>query len=158
MPSRKIVGRKLHGGFGIRVTFDAAVHARVQFRNLAGHAPMTAGARWRVMTSMVVCRALAEIAAEIAAPILEGRRLAPSGAAISIGHLHQHIATDRLGQPGPFVLTPRRQCDVMQLDLCNRCVGHVPSQFAEEGRGTCEARDRIGMDADWQTSPFSRRT
>ena len=51
---------------------------------------------------------------------------APTASAeeVRIGHLEDDVAADRLLQPGPFVLAPRRQADVEQRDIGDRGFGH----------------------------------
>ena len=125
----QIVGGELHSRLGVRVALDRAIHARVQFGDLAREG--TYYCRREMMCDDLDgrCGALAEIAAEIAPPILERRRLTPPGPATPIGHLHQHVSADRLGEPRPFVLAPRRQRDVMKLDFRNGRVGHAPTRL-----------------------------
>jgi hypothetical protein len=79
------------------------------------------------------CRGgFAEIAAELAAPILEHGRFAPARPALGIRHLDQHIAADRLGESGPVVLAARRQCDVMELDICYGRIRHAGLPWSTE--------------------------
>ena len=140
----KIIGGEFHGRFGIGIALDAAIHARVQLGDLAWHAAVHGRREISGDELDRGCGALTEIATEIAAPILERRRLAPTHGAGRIDHLDQHIAADRLRQPGPLVLTPGRQCNVMKLDRGNRLVGHAHTVDSRSA-------DRIGSKCRLQT-------
>jgi hypothetical protein len=121
----KVIGREFHRRFGIGIAFNAAVHPRMQLPDLARHAAFHSRREISRDDFDGCCGTLAEVATELAAPVLERRRLAPANGAGRIDHLDQHIAADRLGQPGPFVLTPRRQCDMMKLDRDNGDIRHA---------------------------------
>src|SRR5262249_61124546 len=71
------------------------------------------------------CGALAEVAAEVTAPIFECGRLPPAHSAGRVDHLDQDVAANRLRQPSPFVLPPRRQRDMMKLDRSNGNIRHA---------------------------------
>ncbi len=129
LPARKIIGRELDRRLGVRIALDDAVHTRMQFADFARHAALH---RRREMACDDLDggpRAFPEIAAELAAPILQRRRLAPAGIAGGVDHLHQHVAADRLGEPRPFVLAARRQRDVMKLDGRDGGVRHAASRI-----------------------------
>ena len=85
---------------------------------LPGSTPATAGARYS-LDHVDDGGDFAEIAAELAAPILQRRRLAPADPAGVIGHLDQQVAADRLGKAGPFVLAPGGNVDEDRLDRLN---------------------------------------
>jgi hypothetical protein len=96
-PAGKIVSSELYRRLRVGIALDAAVHAGVQLHDLARHAAVHC--RREAARDDLDGRSgtLAEVAAEIAAPILERRRLAPAHAAGGVDHLDQHVAADRLG-------------------------------------------------------------
>jgi hypothetical protein len=125
LPSREVIGRELDRRLGIRIALDGAVHPRMQFCDLARQRARDRRSEMPGNDLDGGAGTLPEIATELAAPVLEGGRLAPTGGARRIGHLDEDIAADRFGQPGPLVLTPRRQRNMMQLDRCDGRFGHV---------------------------------
>jgi hypothetical protein len=60
------------------------------------------------------------ISAELASPILERRRFAPTADAAGIGELDKNVAANGFGLTGPFVFTPGWQSHMEQLDFLNR--------------------------------------
>ncbi len=130
LPAGEIIGREFDGGLGVGIALDGAIHPRMQFGDLARHA--TRDRRRQISRHDLDrrSRALAEIAAELAAPILECGRLAPAGDAGVVAHLDEDVAADGLGEAGPFVLAPGRQRDVNELDGSDGSSGHAPSSHA----------------------------
>jgi hypothetical protein len=123
----EIIGREFDGRLGVGIALDGAVHPRMQFREFPRQTAMHGRRQMSRNDLDSGSKTLAEIAAELAAPVLKRGRLAPTGGAGHVRHLHQDVAADGLGQPRPFVLTPRRQRNVMKLDRSDGCFGHARS-------------------------------
>ena len=139
MLARKIVGGEFDRRLGIRIALDGAVHARVELGDLSRQRAFD---RRRQMARDDLdggCKSFAEIAAELAAPVLERGRLAPARCTGRVRHFHQDVAADRLRQAGPFVFTPRRQRNVMKLNRSDGCFGHAPGvhTFAGSRAAAC---------------------
>src|SRR6476620_5502278 len=113
----EIVGGDLHRRLGVRIPLDGTVHAGMQLHDIAREHGANGGRKVTLDDEACSAGALAEIAAELAGPILEGGGFAPSAEPGCIGELDKHVTPDRLGLAGPFVLTPRGQCHVDKLYL-----------------------------------------
>src|SRR5262249_40128047 len=135
------------------------VHARMQFPDLSGNAALH-GRREVARDDLDgCCRALAEVTTEVAAPIFECRRLAPAHGSGGVDHPDQHIAANRLGQPGPLVLTPRWQRDMMKLDCSDRGIRHARYRGIVES-GTVSTGKLIGklVQSTWGIASAQRRS
>ena len=75
----EIIGRELDRRLGVGIALDGAIHARMQFGDLARQAALDGRRQMSRDDLDGRSRTLAEIAAELAAPILERGRLAPAG-------------------------------------------------------------------------------
>ncbi len=146
----EVVGGELERRLGVGEALDGAVHAGVQLDDVAR---LEAAHRRRQIGLDHMDRgagALAEIAAELAAPVFQRRRLAPAHAAGLIDQPDQHIAADRLGQPGPFMLAPGRQRDVDQLHPIDRRRHRAPLWIAN-----CD--HSIEAPPPWQSRVMGRK-
>src|SRR5262249_19107310 len=110
---------------GIRMALERTIHARVELDDVRWRAPHDGGREILRDHRVDGARAFAEITPELAAPVLEDRRLPPAGAALGIAHLEDGVAADRLLQPRPFVLASCRQADVKKLDAGDGRLAHV---------------------------------
>ena len=121
----EVVGRDIDGGLGVGIALDGGVHALMQQAEIADWdadrgRPEVAGDH-----QLNRGGALAEIAPVLAAPVLERRRLAPADIACVVGHAHQRVAANALGQPGPLVLAAGRHRHHQRLDRPDRRTGYA---------------------------------
>ena len=93
----EIVRSELHRRLGVRVALDHGVHARVQLDEVVGLEADHDRSQIPIDHQHGGGRRLAEVTAEIPAPVLEHRRLSPADVAVIALHPGDDIAADLLG-------------------------------------------------------------
>ena len=101
-PPGDVVGRRLDRRLGVGIAPDRRVHLAVQDRWLRGVAAGHGRGQIAVDHQPDDGGGFPVIAAEIAAPVLERRGLAPADHAVRRGHPDHDVAADGLGQAGPI--------------------------------------------------------